>query len=321
MSKVSLVVPCCNREKFISATVKSVMLQDTPDWELILVDDGSKDNSWEIICNLSQIDHRIKGFRKCNGGVSSARNYGFSKTTASAHYVMFLDSDDQLEPYALTRLSRYLDTHLDVGLVGCQLQDISADGRSFGARKRSRWAPGLIFPRELRDDEVETPFATFFCATGQGPFAMFRRSVYLQTEGWDESFWPHEDTDMFCQMALLAKVHFLPERLYLYRHHAAQVMKDGARVQRNYAVFRAKWDHRSPRSTHEACLLRDAKKYYYTMHKPCRELKVARKALLEFFESPSLGRLRWFIGLCISALNGFIVKRFASHYSARVDNL
>jgi hypothetical protein len=136
--------------------------------------------------------------------------------------------------------------------------------------------------------------------------------VYLQTDGWDENFWPHEDTDMFCQMALLAQVHFLPDRLYLKRIHAAQGMSDGARVQRSYAAFRAKWDNRSPRNPLEATLLRDAKKYYYAMHRPCRDLKVARKALLEFFKYPTLARLRWLTSLLISAINGFVVKRITA---------
>jgi hypothetical protein len=93
----------------------------------------------------------------------------------------------------------------------------------------------------MRDDEIETPFAVFFCGTGQGPFAMYRRSVYEQTTGWETAFWPHEDTDMFCQMPLQSKVHFLPDRLYLKRVHRAQGMY-GARVQEAYGKFREKWD-------------------------------------------------------------------------------
>lgn len=312
MTAVSVIVPCYNAGDFLSATIESILRQEMSDWELILVDDGSNDNTWEIIDYYVQIDSRVKGFQKSNEGTTRTRNRGLSESDPSSRYIMFLDHDDELEPHALTRMCGHLDAHPDVGLVACQLQKLSTDGRKLGAGKRSRWVPGFILPRELGDDEIETPFVTFFCATGQGPFALYRRSVYLQTEGWDESFWPHEDTDMFCQMALLAKVHFLPDRLYLKRIHAAQGMGDRARVQRAYVAFRAKWDKRSPGNAHEASLLREAKKYYYSMHRPCRDLKVAWKALLEFFKRPSLRRLHWFASRLISALDGFVIKRFAA---------
>jgi hypothetical protein len=116
-------------------------------------------------------------------------------------------------------------------------------GRKLGTGRRSRWVPGIIFPRQLRDDEVETPFVTFFCATGQGPFALYRRSVYARTQGWDPAIWPHEGTDMFCQMALLSKVHYLRDRLYLKRVQPSQGMSNGLPVQQSYARFRAKWDN------------------------------------------------------------------------------
>jgi glycosyltransferase involved in cell wall biosynthesis len=310
MITVSLIVPCFNAADFVSATIDSVLHQEMPDWELILVDNGSQDSTWEIISRYLSVDSRIAGFRKNNEGTTKTRNYGFSKTNPSSRYILFLDHDDQLEPNALTRMCSYMDAHPDVGLLACQFQDVNVDGRKLGTGKRSRWAPGFAFPHELRDDEVETPFVTFFCATGQGPFAMYRRSVYLQTEGWDTTFWPHEDTDMFCQMALLSKVHCLPDRLYLKRIHPAQGMSDGARVQRSYAAFRVKWDNRQPKNDYEAALLQDARRYYYSMHRPCRDLKVARKAWRQFCSHPDFARLRWGFRLLGSALHGFLFGRF-----------
>lgn len=171
------------------------------------------------------------------------------------HLVTFFSSITMINSSQMLSRKCLGMAHSDVGLLVCQFQDISADGSKLGIGKKSRWAPGKIFPRKLGDGEVETPFVTFFCATGQGPFALYRRSVYVQTDGWDTTFWPHEDTDMFCQMALLSKVHFLPEPLYLKRVHPAQGMSDGARVQRSYTAFRAKWDTRQPKNAHEAALL------------------------------------------------------------------
>ena len=313
MTTISLIVPCYNAANFLCATVESVLCQQFADWELILVDDGSRDATWEIISRYMRADARIAGFQKGNEGTTKTRNWGFAKINASSRYIFFLDHDDQLEPNALAQMSAYMDAHPDVGLLVCQFQDIGADGRKLGTGKKCRWAPGMIFPRELQDDEVETPFVTFFCATGQGPFALYRRSVYVQTEGWETTFWPHEDTDMFCQMALLSKVHLLPDRLYLKRVHPAQGMSDGERVQQSYRAFRRKWDNRRLKNDHEAVLLRHAKEYYYSVHKPFRDLKVARAAFLEFFAHPSARSLRWCMQLIASALNGFLCRGGPSH--------
>ena len=86
-------------------------------------------------------------------------------------------------------------------------------------------------------------------------------------------------------------------------------MNDGARVQRSYTAFRAKWDNRRPRNAQKAALLRDAKKYYYSVHKPFRDFKVARAALSDFFTRPSVATLRWFMSLIASALRGFLFRR------------
>lgn len=309
MPTVSLIVPCYNSSKFLLQTVDSVLKQDYSDWELILVDDGSKDNTWEIICQCMSADSRIHGFKKDNGGTTKSRNYGFSKVSPSSTYLFFLDHDDMLEPNALTWLSTYMNQHTEIGLLGCRFRDIAEDGRSLPTGKWGRWAPSLFFPRKLRDDEYDTPFVTFFCATGQGPFAMYRKSIFEQTDGWETDFWPHEDTDMFCQMALLAKVQFLPDILYIKRVHSAQGMSDDSRVQRSYQGFRQKWDNRQPKNDNEAIILKKATTYYYTTHRPFRSLKTAKKAFVELLSDPNLRRLRWFGQIISSAVKDLIWHR------------
>jgi glycosyltransferase involved in cell wall biosynthesis len=270
MAKISVIVACYNSESFLSGTIDSVRQQDVDDWELLLVDDGSADKTSEIIQRYSSMDHRIKGFRQDNAGTGSARNLGARNAANESGYLLFLDHDDQLEPQALKVMSVYLDRHADVCLVGCQFQELNEDGHKVGTKKRTRWVPSLLFPRQLKDTEYETPFVTFFCASGQGPFAMHRRSTFVKTTGWETSFWPHEDADMFCQMALLGKVHYLPDRLYLKRVHSGQGMADGARVVEEYEKFRNKWDNMKPRNSEEAAVLTKAKHYYYATYGPIR---------------------------------------------------
>ena len=95
MKKVSVIIPVYNVEKFIFKTVESVINQDYKDIEIILIDDGSPDNSAQIIDKLAKMDNRIVCIHKENGGVSSARNAGLN--FATGEYVTFIDGDDWVD--------------------------------------------------------------------------------------------------------------------------------------------------------------------------------------------------------------------------------
>ncbi len=101
MEKVSVIVPVYNGEKSVKQCSDSILNQDYPDLELILVDDGSRDRSWEIIQAIASSDSRVKAVHKENGGVSSARNRALAE--ASGTYVQFADVDDWL-PMDSTKL-------------------------------------------------------------------------------------------------------------------------------------------------------------------------------------------------------------------------
>ncbi len=92
MAKYSVIMPIYNKEAYVEKSIKSVQNQDCCDWEIIAVDDESKDRSLEIVQRLAVEDSRIKVFAIKNEGVSNARNFALSK--ASAEYVTFLDADD-----------------------------------------------------------------------------------------------------------------------------------------------------------------------------------------------------------------------------------
>ena len=92
MSEISIIVPVYNVEKYLNNCIDSILSQTYTDFELILVNDGSNDNSGEICDFYKKLDSRIKVFHKENGGVSSARNVGISNT--NGNYICFIDSDD-----------------------------------------------------------------------------------------------------------------------------------------------------------------------------------------------------------------------------------
>ena len=104
MSKISVIVPIYNMEKYLFQSIESIRNQTFSDIEIILVDDGSNDRSAEICDQLADIDGRIRVIHKKNGGVSSARNEGL--LIASGDFVIFPDPDDYLPSDALAKLYR-----------------------------------------------------------------------------------------------------------------------------------------------------------------------------------------------------------------------
>ena len=93
--KISVIVPIYKTERFLHACIESILAQSFADFELILVNDGSPDNSAQICEYYQKIDSRIRFINKQNGGISSARNAGLD--VAKGSYIMFVDSDDYLE--------------------------------------------------------------------------------------------------------------------------------------------------------------------------------------------------------------------------------
>ena len=99
---ISIIVPVYNVEKYLKKCVYSILNQSYKNLEVILVNDGSTDNSGKICDELSREDSRIKVYHKDNGGLSDARNYGVAK--ANGEYVGFVDSDDYIDQYMYENL-------------------------------------------------------------------------------------------------------------------------------------------------------------------------------------------------------------------------
>ncbi|WP_417177424.1 glycosyltransferase family 2 protein, partial [Bacteroides sp.] len=114
MPKLSIIIPTYNVEKYISVCLESLRKQTFEDWEAIVVNDGSSDNSG-IICNdFAKKDSRIKVYHQKNSGVSAARNFGLLK--AEGEFITFVDSDDMLLNSYLNNFS--YDPSLDFEVQG-----------------------------------------------------------------------------------------------------------------------------------------------------------------------------------------------------------
>lgn len=112
---VSVIIPNYNAKEYIKQCIESVLLQDYKDFEIIIVDDGSTDNSWEIIGEMAAGDERIRPHRQANLNASIARNRGIE--IAKGKYLLFLDSDDVLFPNALSKLVTAIeDSESDIAI-------------------------------------------------------------------------------------------------------------------------------------------------------------------------------------------------------------
>lgn len=287
----ALIIGTYNNAAHVAATIESVRMQVHTGWTCLIVDNGSTDDT--VVRSLALIagDSRFRLIRKANEGPSAGRNQGMREIDDGIAFVHFLDGDDVLHPHFLLQLAGYLRQRPEVGLVGCQFDVIDAQGASLGPGQRSRYAPARWgWPRALRDEDAHTPFETFFAATGQGPFALFRASVWRRTTGYEVEFWSHEDSDIFCQMAMLAPVHYLPARLYLKRVHGHNLT---ASPRADYSKFRNKWDRLRLSDPKQDQRLERALRYYYGRHAPLRHFKIAAKAAREFAQGQGWASLRW----------------------------
>lgn len=118
-ANVSIIVPVYNSEKFLDRCILSILNQKLKEFELILIDDGSTDNSLKICKKHASKDKRIKVINKENGGVSSARNLGLKM--AVGKYVGFVDSDDYIEPTMYFKMYEKAKTGFDI--VNCDYYD------------------------------------------------------------------------------------------------------------------------------------------------------------------------------------------------------
>ena len=117
---VSIIVPVYNTEKFLHRCIDSILTQTYTDFELLLIDDGSKDSSGSICDEYAEKDSRVRVFHKENGGVSSARNLGLDN--AQGEWITFVDSDDYIEENYLKSFEGNLDADLVVGnMIICEV--------------------------------------------------------------------------------------------------------------------------------------------------------------------------------------------------------
>lgn len=202
---ISVIMPCYNGGRYLKRAVSSVLEQRYKDAELIVVNDGSSDNSLEILEEIN--DPRLKVISQKNRGVCAARNQGLA--LASGEYIAFLDTDDTWHPDCLNRLYWALQEQPEAALAYCGWQNV-------GLPSRGRHGEPFVPP------DYEVPCKAEILLEGcRWPIhaALTRKELILAAGGFDERFPIAEDYLLWLHIATFNKIVRVPGVLAFYHFH------------------------------------------------------------------------------------------------------
>src|SRR5215218_6053100 len=217
--KVSVVIPCYNQAPFLGEAVQSVLSQGYTDFEIIVVDDGSKDGTEEVASGYAKEDSRVRLIRQENRGLAGARNRGLAE--AGGEYVVFLDSDDRLIGEALEVGVRELEAHPGCAFVSGICRKITADGSIVRGWEQFR-VDGDHYLALLRDNYISMPASV-----------MYRRWVFGEVGGFDGSVDAAADWDLYLRIARRFPIHHHGDVVADYRWHGANMTADPALMLRS----------------------------------------------------------------------------------------
>lgn len=201
MMLISVVIPVYNGEKTIKDTIESVLAQTFQNFELIVINDGSKDSTLEIISGIQ--DPRIKVFSYPNAGLSASRNRGIAQ--ASGEYISFIDADDLWTPDKLESQLKALEENPQAVLAYSWTNCIDESGQLLGPGDRSNIS-GDVYATLLLNNFLEN-----------GSNALIRTKVFAEVGGFDESLNSAEDWDMWLRLAARYPFVLVPFPHILYR--------------------------------------------------------------------------------------------------------
>lgn len=211
MPEVSVIIPAYNCEKFIKETIGSALSQTYQNFELIIIDDGSRDNTKKIVENFN--DSRIVYIYQGNSGVSVARNNGILK--AKGKYIALLDHDDLWLPEKLEKQILLFDFNNKVGIVYSDSYLINSKGKIIGSIfQYSRPYRGNVLPQLFLDNFIP-------CLT-----TVIRRDVFEKIGFFNPKFSICEEYDLFLRIAEKYEMDFIKLPLSKYRVHDTNFSKN-----------------------------------------------------------------------------------------------
>ncbi len=214
MEKVSIILPVYNAEEFLGEAIQSLLDQTFRDFELLIYNDGSIDQSDSVIKSFQ--DARIKYFSfESNTGLIHVLNTGLKQ--ASGRYILRMDADDICEKDRIAKQVEFMDNHPEVGACGTQLKIVGTD---------------QIIARPCLDNELR--WWIFKSSPLAHPSVILRRSIITEHQlEFNTKAYVAEDFDLWWRMAFYTKLANLPDALLNYRLHPGQESSTKTEVQTN----------------------------------------------------------------------------------------
>jgi len=233
---IDVVIPVYNGENFILKALESAANQTLPPRSIIVVDDGSNDNTYSIVTEYAQTSPvKIKLIKKENGGLSSARNAGIRESTADL--IAFLDADDV---WLLNKLEEQAQVHKttkfqNLALVYCDYDVINSSGDvkyvNYKAPLDKKNMTGMVFKKLLERNQI----------TSSGSGVLIKRAVFDSVGLFDEKLKFAEDWDMWLRIAEKCEVDFSSDILVHIRKHEENMTFDTSKTFENELYFYSKW--------------------------------------------------------------------------------
>jgi glycosyltransferase involved in cell wall biosynthesis len=205
---VSVVIPCFNQAHFLAEAIESVLAQDHPVLETVVVDDGSADNACEVAARYPEVNP----LRQPNRGVAAARNHGLA--VSRGELVVFLDADDRLLPAAVAIGLDALAERPGVALAAGMSRDIGEDGAVL-RRTRQPLVTQDHYLHLLED-----------CFIWSGSSVVYRRGAVEEVGGFDESLGAGDDYRLYLEIARRRPIFCHGEVVTEYRRHGANATRD-----------------------------------------------------------------------------------------------
>lgn len=208
MPVILVVMPVYNAARFVAEAVESILAQSYGDFEFIALDDGSADESAEILDRYARQDGRLRVIRRAHAGLPATLNFGCS--LAQAKYIARMDADDAALPERFKRQIEFLEREPRVAILGTQLQQIREDG-----------TPMAVSNHPLTHAEIAANMQKFCCI--HHPTVMMRAEAMRALGGYREAFQAAEDHDFWLRAAERFELANLPQVLLRYRLHTRAV--------------------------------------------------------------------------------------------------
>lgn len=215
---ISVIIPAYNAERFLRATLESLRAQTFRDFETVVVDDGSTDNTSGVVREYPE----VRLITQTNGGVAAARNRGVRESRSE--WVAFLDADDLWMPQKL-RLQMAGVQNGEAGAIFCELQTVNAAGLEI--REAEHRTSLEMEPLLLHDASIPQ---------GTSSTLLVRRSVLESIGGYDESLATMADWDLLIRLRQATTFANIPERLAAYRRYPGSMSRSVAMLERESLI-------------------------------------------------------------------------------------